>query len=519
MRRLTAVIMLGLVLGGCAQSSNAPKPEQTNQAIILSSANSLSEGELNAATEALIAAIEQNDKTAFTTLLASSVSQSLNPKDGYSPLYSAITMRRPELVKPLLDAGANPNLGNQYSGYQTPLMFAIFNVDIDSFKQLLASGANPNGVDYKGLSALHYLAQSRCSSCLPRDEFNQQALALLIEHGANINQQNNEGESPAFVAAKYNNIPMLTALAAQDADLDLLTEDGFSALIQAIDFNQPKIVSALLDLGADVNAKTYHDTTPLMDALLRRESRQQIIDNLIAAGADVNSHGAEATPLVIAVESNNIELVNQLVAAGADPSLATLERYTTPLMSAIYIQSNPMIERLLQLGANPNQQDIQGASPLRYAIGLQNQAAVELLLKAGADINELTKQHWTPLATAIDINHLEIATLLLAKGADINISDSYGDWPPIVLASSKLDSPMLSLLMDNGADIKRTNLNGNNALHIAVLNIEQLDDNAKQVITALINYGADLKAVNNSGKTALDYADSKPELLQFLQQF
>ena len=519
MRRLTTVIMLGLVLGGCAQPANAPKPQPTNQATNPPSSSDLSQSEINAATEAMITALEQNDITAFTALLASSPRQSLNPKDGYSPLYLAITMRHPELVKPLLDAGADPNLGNQYSGYQTPLMFAIFNVDINSFKQLLAYGATPDGVDYKGLSPLHYLAQSRCGSCLPRDEFNHQALALLMEHGADINQQDNEGESPAFVAAKYNNIPMLSALTAQGANLDLLTKGGFSTLIQAIDFNEPEIVAALLRLGADVDAKTAHDTTPLMDALLRRETRQAIIDKLIAAGANVNSHGAEATPLVIAVESNNIAQVNQLVAAGADPSLATLEGYTTPLMSAIYIQSNPMIERLLQLGAEPNQQDVQGASPLRYAIGLQNQTAVKLLIDAGADVNELTKQHWTPLATAIDINNLEIASLLLAKGADINISDSYGDWPPIVLASSKLDLPMLSLLMENGADIKGTNLNGNNALHIAVLNIDQLDNNAKQVISALINYGADLQAVNHSGSSALDYADSKPELLKFLQQF
>ena len=79
-----------------------------------------------------------------------------------------------EIVKLLLEAGANPNDSN--SGSQTPLHRAAYEGNVEVIKMLLEAGANPNANQGR-YTPLHTVAQ----------DGNVEAVKMLLEAGANPN--------------------------------------------------------------------------------------------------------------------------------------------------------------------------------------------------------------------------------------------------------------------------------------------------------------------------------------------
>ena len=67
-----------------------------------------------------------------------------------TPVHSAVSRKHAEVVRILLDAGANPNV-RQSAGW-TPLHAAAMNGDLTSVELLLAAGADPNATNEEGRS-------------------------------------------------------------------------------------------------------------------------------------------------------------------------------------------------------------------------------------------------------------------------------------------------------------------------------------------------------------------------------
>mgnify|MGYP001942332703 CR=1 FL=1 len=61
--------------------------------------------------------------------------------------------------------------------------------------------------------------------------------------------------------------------------------------------------------------------------------------------------------------------------------------YGTPLMAAVYKNRPVIVERLLELKANPNLADVNGTTPLHYAIIFKNERIIKLLMDADADVD------------------------------------------------------------------------------------------------------------------------------------
>jgi uncharacterized protein len=126
--------------------------------------------------------------------------------DGYSPLGLAAFFKRPDVVRFLLDAGADPRPASRQGGF-TPLHSAVATdaaaCDVEIVRMLLDKGADPNAKSQSGSTALHTVAYTG----------DRASLDLLLEHRADPAIKNKEGKTAAEIARERGNVEIADLLA------------------------------------------------------------------------------------------------------------------------------------------------------------------------------------------------------------------------------------------------------------------------------------------------------------------
>lgn len=112
---------------------------------------------------------------------------------------------------------------------------------------------------------------------------------LLIKQGADVNCTNEWGLTPLMLAAQYNtHVVVLKALLKDGADLFAVEPKYRSNALHlaANKCSNPKVIEALVEAGADINARNHLGETPLIMAVLQNENTR-IFSQLISSGADI----------------------------------------------------------------------------------------------------------------------------------------------------------------------------------------------------------------------------------------
>ena len=167
---------------------------------------------------ALIEAAEQGDRARVETLLQ----VGFNPNGiagqwGMSALNHAVQRGDVEIVRVLLDAGADPDL--KAAGHQ-PLV----------------------------LASLHGHAR---------------IAELLLQAGANPDLKSSDGNTPLIAAASMNRIPVIRVLMRAHPDYALFNLEGRTALSLAAFENFEEAVRVMLEAGVDVNVQDKNKGTAL----------------------------------------------------------------------------------------------------------------------------------------------------------------------------------------------------------------------------------------------------------------
>lgn len=133
---------------------------------------------------------------------------------------------------------------------------------------------------------------------------------------------------------------------------------------------------------------------------------------------DINGTIANATsPLMHAARKGNIEVLNALLARGADPTLMNADG-NGALWFACFADSEACLAALIEAGAPLNSQNVNGATALIYCASTGKTALVRQLLDAGANDSLMTLDDFTALELAANLECMRVLKTAAARDTE-----------------------------------------------------------------------------------------------------
>lgn len=205
-------------------------------------------------------------------------------------------------LRRLLNATVSPNQLSRL-GF-APIHCAAETSNEKAVELLLGHGANPNITDANDMTPLGYCAA----------DGNEGVANALLQRGA-ITDMLSKGYTPLTWAAQEGHEVLVKVLAAHKADIDVASEYKITPLFNSSGEGNLSMVRLLLDLGADVN-----HVEPVGTALHNAcaYSNYKVVTELVERGADTNVKDGEGrVPLSIAAQKGDFNVAKYLIQNGA----------------------------------------------------------------------------------------------------------------------------------------------------------------------------------------------------------
>jgi ankyrin repeat protein len=405
------------------------------------------------------------------------------------------------------------------------LVQAAKDQDREAIRALLREDVDVNSPQGDGATALHWAAYwddpvmadlliSAGADVNRTNDLGVTPLALtssgammkkLLQAGANPNIVSSTGESPLMAAARAGNAESVKALLEHGANVNAREKlRGQTALMWAVSQRHPDIVRVLLEHGADAGART--------------ESNRQLFFTGEPSGAGRNPADwvmrtidtGGSTALLFAARQGDVESAKLLLAAKANPNEVAADG-TSPLVLASYSGHGDLAALLLTKDANPNAADA-GYAALHTAVLRGDAELIKTLLAYGANPNSrITKgtaitregEDWalptplvgaTPFVLAAKFLEVDIMRALAKAGADPQLATTDGTTPLMAAAG---------VGWGGGVDRRGrdTTSLGDPVIHD--------EDRALEAARLVVDLGADVNAANEAGDTALHGAAAK----------
>jgi ankyrin repeat protein len=439
-------------------------------------------------TTALHWAVYRGDLEIADLLIRAGANVNAANREGDTPLAMASTYGNAPIIDHLLKAGANAKQAGPAG--RTLLMLAARSGSIDAIKLLIDAGINVNAKETsRGTTALMWAAEQghplavkalvdagadvsfrsagaglptpyMASTVLTLTPFDRAGGATVPQGGrypvpatpttaaapvedegpvAGVRGTGGGGLTALVFAAREGDIESARILLDARADVNQITEFGWSPLLVATENRNYQLGKLLIERGANVNLANNHGWSPLYLATDNRNieggdypvpepdmDHLEFIRLLLDHGAKVNARVLEgapkshstltrtiftmqwffeegATPFVRAAQSGDIVLMKILLERGADPKIPT-SFGDTALTAAAGIgwvegvthewspqQSAEAVKLLLDLGLNPNAANQDGRTPLMASAHKGRTESIQLLVDRGAKLETRDK--------------------------------------------------------------------------------------------------------------------------------
>jgi hypothetical protein len=380
-----------------------------------------------------------------------------------------------DIATALLDAGADRNAHDAEGS--TPLLEAARHGHASTVALLAAARPDVRARDALGRNALVLAAQSGAGA---------EVLRKLLELGVPAQEAGDDGRRAIDIAIEHGRWPEVAVL---DPDYPLpaniaesLASGDFEQtprelLVEALLTGNFAEAEALLGLGSSLSPALFAELLPEFAS----DSRLPAFDWLCRHGASVDAPGAERDSLLFELLGRGAEAMavlqwlldrGQSVAGsgglsrflascakseqaargieqfalgllerGADPFAAAPDE-DTPLVLAIRLGWQRLVDTLLERGVDPNQRGARGHSALLVATMLGRESAVRALIRHGAQPNARSQDGQSALGIALAAGHADLGRWLEwtgwtlpgrpLRGADLPGAAMAGDLDAVV---------------------------------------------------------------------------------------
>ncbi|XP_013386815.1 uncharacterized protein LOC106156230 isoform X1 [Lingula anatina] len=449
-------------------------------------------------------------------------------QDRSTPLMYAVLGKKTDLVKLLVDEGADPEMQNdrgqtamgicrhsetRNAQIETILKNAITNkhirravmesgmtLTVADLQESCPQGFNVNAADKEGNSLLCLTIIHNCSMDI--------LTTLVTSYSANINLQNHSGEGPVELAVKSDRPDVLEMLLQHGADMK---RPRWTLLDFAKDHNASEEVCAVIKTEA--NARLWRSVD---------QGKEDNLKESLLVGADINFcyHSDDHrnvingwTPLHLAVDRENVDILKLLCEMKAEINKGEEKGGKPPLAFAIERGNFQMVQLLHRFGADIHRQCNHGNTPLIYSAIGGHVPILHFLLKLGADENKRNVEGKSALDEAIRGNQDDIVNTLNELDYDHSLpgkterghskpSDSVDVCPPVTVPETRIMTlPMIPL--ESGFRKVAGGLLGT-TLNEKLMEAAQRGDYDNAALA--VADGADIRYRNKRGHTAMDEA-------------
>lgn len=265
-------------------------------------------------------------------------------------------------------------------------------------------------------------------------------VALIIDCGVYLNARVGHYGTALQCAARFGHSDTVIYLLRSGADVNIVEGEHGTAVRAAVLGGYMEVVDALIEHGADVNTRKLKNDYLILQTGLDL-GHYKIVENLIAAGADVHSlsrrhrwnskfadEGGSALHAACALKQEAV--VRKLIEYGADIALETQDEDGQPLMTPLQVAAKgghlSCVQLLISCGASVEYCNRHGTA-LSLASSMNKTAVVEYLLGSEASI-VIHPSGVNALAAACKTNSRDTIELLLNELQSANVKEAaYGD--------------------------------------------------------------------------------------------
>jgi ankyrin repeat protein len=296
---------------------------------------------------------------------------------GQTALMWASARRHPELMTLLIGHGADVDARSIHRDYQ---------------RHVTAEG-RPKSLDSGGFTPLLYAARENCRGCVD----------VLLEHGADIDLPDPDGVSPLLLAIMNANWDLAQQLIEAGADVDQWDIYGEAPLFTAVG------LYSRIDGGrASIDPPNETQGEDIVRLLLERGANpnMQLFFRPANVRGSTNTRGS--TPLIRAANGGDLEIVELLLAHGADPTVYMADRQT-PIHAVLAgrtaePEALELIRTLYTAGTDVNvvalvnhREEVRGGTALHYAVRKRYKEVIKALASYGIDMNAKDQDGLTAL--------------------------------------------------------------------------------------------------------------------------
>ncbi|CAL8124246.1 unnamed protein product [Orchesella dallaii] len=448
-----------------------------------------------------------------TIKLFSSAKVDFNAVDKYNntALHYAVIFKRSErTLGSLIKASADEKVRGQYN--RTVLHIAASSGNLAALKHFLLRGHNVNGTDEEGFTPLHLAVKLFETNA-------HEVVVLLVEHGADVNAINKDGETPLDIANdSYFGVASFTkrflrkhVAKSYESIRETLLEGAHSKWQSEVINSNPEKLTVLTKCDfACIQKLKSTGTSVNVDELIGNDSpdAKDFYSMLLAKKYDLKMilkllHDTNNTEAVILLTK---EVISTLYDALMNRKYSFVHfvmqikgvyEDLQPLLNAMeLIDRHQYTDKLyiIQLIGLLDPQFLKYRrpeilSPMQLALHSRHQKQfelIQLLISHNVDLNERDRKGFTPLNYAVQQKPvpprvIEIVKLLIENGADPDAVDQLGytflHRAPRYLTPELYDELILFFDSSGRKDsLKLLTHHNHSHLHLAVYNFEALMD-------------------------------------------